>query len=181
MTWNEENNSLMISTFGLPALSVTQRQNGCRVKAVCELRGTFKACEHGYPAGETASIPSWTTWRLGMRAEESCLYLGWVGLFVPFSCLLFCFLFFSNFLNCSRKSAVLLWFPHLQGPIPSADRLPEMLKKTMGETLYEKISEKVLEGTKVSHFGSPIWVQNKSSWRLMIGIIITITYVIFSK
>ncbi|XP_047193404.1 transient receptor potential cation channel subfamily M member 2 [Scophthalmus maximus] len=36
------------------------------------------------------------------------------------------------------------------GPVKSADHLPVMLKRTMGKTLYEKITAKVSEGTKVS-------------------------------
>ncbi|KAF0026223.1 hypothetical protein F2P81_020960 [Scophthalmus maximus] len=35
------------------------------------------------------------------------------------------------------------------GPVKSADHLPVMLKRTMGKTLYEKITAKVSEGTKV--------------------------------
>lgn len=37
-----------------------------------------------------------------------------------------------------------------QGSVHTADHLPVTLKKAMGTSLYQKINEKVLEGTKVS-------------------------------
>lgn len=40
----------------------------------------------------------------------------------------------------------------------SADHLPVMLKRTMGKTLYEKITAKVSEGTKVGRNNALLFV-----------------------